>query len=161
MRKSNRKLNFTENLWASLFSCGRLKISKCSISLAWEAECSKGYTTIFHTIIYVAKNFQGPFFRSQGVNIFIYIQIVVTLQFLPGDWFNDLILKYQKLSMKYKIHSRINREQLILYRTYKRTPTYFLYIHIHIQDFPYWGVGGVPHQSKICSFSPPKVNPPN
>ena len=161
MRKSNRKLNFTENLWASLFSCGRLKISKCSISLAWEAECSKGYTTIFDTIIYVAKNFQGPFFRSQGVNIFIYIQIVVTLQFLPGDWFNDLILKYQKLSMKYKIHSRINREQLILYRTYKRTPTYFLYIHIHIQDFPYWEVGGVPHQSKICSFSPPKVNPPN
>ena len=161
MRKSNRKLNFTEKLWASLFSCGLLKISKCSISLAWEAECSKGYTTIFHTIIYVAKNFQGPFFRSQGVNIFIYIQIVVTLQFLPGDWFNDLILKYQKLSMKYKIHSRINREQLILYRTYKRTPTYFLYIHIHIQDFPYWGVGGVPHQSKICSFSPPKVNPPN
>ena len=87
MRKSNRKLNFMKNRWASLFSRGQLKISKCSISLAWEVECSKSKVTplLLHTIIYIPKKFQGPFFRGQGVNIFIYIQIVVTLQFLPGE----------------------------------------------------------------------------
>ena len=87
MRKSNRKVNFTKNRWASLFSRGRLKISKCSISLAWVGECSKSKVTplLLHTIIYVSKYFQGLFLRSQGVTIFIYIQIVVTLQFLPGE----------------------------------------------------------------------------
>ena len=41
MWKSNSKLNFTKNHWVSWFSCGLLKISKCSISLAWLGECSK------------------------------------------------------------------------------------------------------------------------
>ena len=87
MIKSNRKLNFTKNSWASLFSCGLLKISKYSISLAGEAECSKSKVPplLLHAMIFVPKHFQAIFFRSQGVNIFIYIQIVVTLQFLPGE----------------------------------------------------------------------------
>ena len=41
MRKNNSKLNFMKNPWVSLISCGRLKISKCSISLAQLGECSK------------------------------------------------------------------------------------------------------------------------
>ena len=41
MWKSNSKLNFTKNHWVSWFSCGLLKISKCSISLIWLGECSK------------------------------------------------------------------------------------------------------------------------
>ena len=48
--------------------------------------------------------------------------------------------------MKYKIHSRINREQLILYRTYKRRPTqikYTSYINIYIyRPTGEWGRGG-------------------
>ena len=36
MRKNNSKLNFTKNHQASLFSQGRLKISKCSISQRFE-----------------------------------------------------------------------------------------------------------------------------
>ena len=41
MRKNNSKLNFTKNHRANWFSCGWLKISKCSISLAPLDECSK------------------------------------------------------------------------------------------------------------------------
>ena len=41
MRKNNSKWNFTINRWASWFSCGRPKISKCSVSLAQLGECSK------------------------------------------------------------------------------------------------------------------------
>ena len=41
MRKNNSKLNFTKKCWASWFSCGQLKISKCSISLTRLGECSK------------------------------------------------------------------------------------------------------------------------
>ena len=51
--------------------------------------------------------------------------------------------------MKYKIHSRINREQFILRRIYKRRQIQikyisYIYIYIYIQGFTYWGIGGVP-----------------
>ena len=48
-------------------------------------ERSKVTPLLLHTIIYVPKSFHGHFFRSQGINIFSYIQIAVTLQFLPGE----------------------------------------------------------------------------
>ena len=48
MRKNNSKLNFTKNRWASWFSCGWLKISKCSISLVQLEECSKSKVTPLH-----------------------------------------------------------------------------------------------------------------
>ena len=41
MRKNNTKLSFTKNRRASWFSHGQLKITKCSIWLAWLSECSK------------------------------------------------------------------------------------------------------------------------
>ena len=64
--------------------------------------------------------------------------------------------------MKYKVHSRINRNHLILYRPTEMKYTPHIYINIHIQGFPYWGMEheSHPHQSKICSFPPPKVIPP-
>ena len=39
--KEQDKLRFMKNSWASRFSCGQLKISKCSISLAQLVKCSK------------------------------------------------------------------------------------------------------------------------
>ena len=39
MKKNNSKLNFTKKCWASWFSCGQLKISKCSLTRL--GECSK------------------------------------------------------------------------------------------------------------------------
>ena len=45
MRKNNSKLNFMKNRQASWFSHGRLKISKCSNSLAWLGECWKSKVT--------------------------------------------------------------------------------------------------------------------
>ena len=66
--------------------------------------------------------------------------------------------------MKYKIHSRFNREQLILYRTYKRKPTQikYIYIQIHIHGFPYWGIGASPPTlvKKFC-HSPHQKSTPN
>ena len=50
MRKNNSKLNFTKNRGASWFSRGRLKISKCSISLARLGECSKRKVTPLNII---------------------------------------------------------------------------------------------------------------
>ena len=46
MRKNNIKLNFTKNHRVSWFSCGRLIISKCSISLARLDEYSKSKVTL-------------------------------------------------------------------------------------------------------------------
>ena len=45
MRKNNSKLNFTKNCRASWFSHGRIKISKCFISLGRLDECSKSKVT--------------------------------------------------------------------------------------------------------------------
>ena len=39
--KENKKLKFTKNCCTSWFSLGRLKISKCSISLTLMGKCSK------------------------------------------------------------------------------------------------------------------------
>ena len=44
MRKNHNKLDFTKNCQVSLFSCGRLKISECPISLTQLGECSKSNT---------------------------------------------------------------------------------------------------------------------
>ena len=41
MKNNNSKLNFKKSRRASWFSRRQLKISKCSISLAWLGECSK------------------------------------------------------------------------------------------------------------------------
>ena len=51
MRKNNSKLNFMKNGWVSWFSCGQLKISKCSISFAWLGECSKSKATPLHPVV--------------------------------------------------------------------------------------------------------------
>ena len=55
MRKNNSKLNFTKNRHASLFSRGRLKISKWSISLA-----RLGYTTGIFIKSIQTFNFMKP-----------------------------------------------------------------------------------------------------
>ena len=47
--KEQQKSNLTKNPRESWFSRGQLKISKWSISLARVGECSKGYTTGYHT----------------------------------------------------------------------------------------------------------------
>ena len=49
--KNNSKLNFKKNRWASWFSRRWLKISKCSISLAWLRECSKSKVTPLHVYL--------------------------------------------------------------------------------------------------------------
>ena len=64
--------------------------------------------------------------------------------------------------MKYKIHSRINREQLILRRKYKRRQIQikyisYIYIYIYIYTGFYWGIGGVPQPVKN-SLIPPDQN---
>ena len=41
MRMNNSKWNLTKNCQTSWFSCRQLKISECSISLAWLGKCSK------------------------------------------------------------------------------------------------------------------------
>ena len=41
MRQNNSKWNLTKNCQTSWFSCRQLKISECSISLAWLGKCSK------------------------------------------------------------------------------------------------------------------------
>ena len=48
MRKNNSKLDFIKNHQASWFSHEWLKISKCSISLAWQVKCLKSKVT--HTL---------------------------------------------------------------------------------------------------------------
>ena len=49
-----------KNPWVSLISCGRLKISKCSISLAQLGECSKSKVTPLIEIIMKSSSVKLP-----------------------------------------------------------------------------------------------------
>ena len=54
MRKNNSKLNFAKNHWVGWFSCGQLKISKYSISLAQLDKCPKSKFMLLSSIWFVA-----------------------------------------------------------------------------------------------------------
>ena len=94
MKKRNRKLSFTKNCWASLLSRVRPKTSKCSISLAWGAECSKTKVTplLFYTIICLPKIFSVSFIEVM-VSIFLFTCRLLLLYSFSQEilicWFNS------------------------------------------------------------------------
>ena len=74
MRKNNIKLNFPKNCWASWFSCGQLKISKCTISLTWLDECSKSKITPHSSETWLLKSCeegQGKWLEMENSKDFV------------------------------------------------------------------------------------------